>query len=71
MCWSFGADWPITPVMLIPLVLGYVIGAAGFYTLLSKTAPVLEVEGASTMTGAGEHSEVIELFPDQEVRKAA
>ncbi|MEI7576015.1 MAG: hypothetical protein WCK51_03915 [Armatimonadota bacterium] len=57
--------------MLIPLVLGYVVGAAGFYTLLSKTAPVLEVEGASTMTGAGEHSEVIELFPDQEVRKAA
>ena len=57
--------------MLIPLVLGYVVGAAGFYTLLSKTAPVLEVEGASNATGAGEHSEVIELFPDQEVRKAA
>lgn len=57
--------------MLIPLVLGYVVGAAGFYTLLSKTAPVLEVEGALTVTGTGEHSEVIELFPDQEVRKAA
>lgn len=57
--------------MLIPLVLGYVVGAAGFYTLLSKTAPVLEVETASNRTGTGEHAEVIELFPDQEERKAA
>jgi hypothetical protein len=57
--------------MLIPLVLGYVVGAVGFYTLLSKTAPVIKVEGTSSMTGAGEHSEVIELFPDQEEPKAA
>ncbi|MDH4387371.1 MAG: hypothetical protein QE269_01455 [Fimbriimonas sp.] len=57
--------------MLIPLVLGYVVGAVGFYTLLSKTAPVIKVEGTSSMTGAGEHSEVIELFPDQEEQKAA
>ena len=57
--------------MLIPLVLGYVVGAVGFYTLLSKTAPILEVEGTSNMTGAGEHSEVVELVPDQEERKAA
>lgn len=57
--------------MLIPLVLGYVVGAAGFYTLLSKIASVLEVEGTPSVTGAGEHSGVIELFPDQEERKAA
>lgn len=58
--------------MVVPLVLGYVIGAVGFYALLNKIAPVLEVETAThPLSGSAEHTEVIELFPDQEKRKAA
>jgi hypothetical protein len=56
--------------MLAPLVLGYVIGAVGFYSLLHKTAMVVD-EKAATASGSRE-TEIVELFPArQEERKAA
>lgn len=57
--------------MIVPLLLGYVVGAVGIYALLTKTAAVVEVdETPYQMPNRGE-GEVIDLFGDQEIRKAA
>lgn len=52
--------------MIIPLVLGYVVGAVAMYTLLVKFAPVVEEEIAAVATASGE---TMYLFDEQ--RKAA
>jgi hypothetical protein len=57
--------------MIVPLLLGYVVGAVGIYALLTKTAAVVEVDDTPyQMPNRGE-GEVIDLFGDQEIRKAA
>ena len=38
--------------MIFPMILGYIVGAAGAYTLLFRKAPVTGMPG-----------EVVELFP--------
>ena len=51
--------------MLVPLVLGYVVGAVGIYTLLYKLSPVTP-EDKLTLTHAPQSigsTDVIELFP--------
>ncbi len=52
--------------MIIPLVLGYVVGAVAMYTLLLKFAPVVEEEKAAVATVSGD---TLYLFEEQ--RKAA
>jgi hypothetical protein len=56
--------------MLVPLVLGYVVGAVGMYSFLANAAPVLAEEEA-THPAVGYETEVIELFPAEEIRRAA
>jgi hypothetical protein len=60
--------------MLVPLVIGYVAGAVGFYSLLSKTAVSVEEDAIAFRQDRsdGSEAEVLELFPSQqEERKAA
>lgn len=52
--------------MIIPLVLGYVVGAVAMYTLLVKFAPVVDEERAPIAVASGES---VYLFEEQ--RKAA
>jgi ABC-type Fe3+ transport system permease subunit len=69
---SFELKHPITLVMIVPLVLGYVVGAVGFYTLLNKTASAHQEEGIAFRSENPQGAEVFELFPaTQEERKAA
>ena len=51
--------------MLIPMLLGYFVGAVGIYTLLYKVSPVITDDYAmqTNASGVGERVEVIELFP--------
>ena len=51
--------------MLIPMLLGYFVGAVGIYTLLYKVSPVVTDDYAAQTNAseAGERVEVIELFP--------
>lgn len=61
--------------MILPMVLGYVVGAVGAYTLLYRKAPVIEeefFEGKGLDQTLTETTEVIELFSEEETaRKAA
>jgi hypothetical protein len=61
--------------MLIPIFLGYVVGATAVYAFLYKSAPLIpssEFEEKGFDTGVGTFdTTVIELFPEQEVRRAA
>lgn len=52
--------------MIIPLVLGYVVGAVAMYSLLLKFAPVVEEEKTAMATVSGDS---IYLFEEQ--RKVA
>lgn len=52
--------------MIIPLVLGYVVGAVAMYSLLVKFAPVVEEDKVAIATASGE---TVYLFDEQ--RKAA
>lgn len=59
--------------MLLPMLLGYVVGAVGIYTLLYKFAPTVAEDRAFAY---GDHdrleaAEIIELFPTREQRNAA
>ena len=56
---------PINLVMLVPMLLGYLVGAVGVYTLLLRLSPVVvEDRMAHNMAPeADAHVEVIELFP--------
>ena len=61
--------------MLLPLVLGYVVGAVGVYAILYKSAPFIVDSESETVGHEVKHgfcdTTVIELFPEQEVRRAA
>ena len=52
--------------MLVPMLLGYLVGAVGVYTLLLRLSPVVTDDRVAHL-GAPErgtlHVEVIELFP--------
>lgn len=59
--------------MLIPMLLGYVLGGVGVYCLLTKYAPVVNEDPVTTRlenNGSGE-AEIIELFPQHDQRKVA
>jgi hypothetical protein len=56
--------------MVIPMILGYVVGAVAMYTILHRTAPVLADE-SGTHPVAEFDTQIIELFPAKEERKAA
>jgi hypothetical protein len=61
-------------MMVFPLILGYVVGAAGAYALLFRKAPVIEEEFFEGKNSDGSTAEVVELFPATEVsaeKKAA
>ena len=51
--------------MLVPMLLGYLVGAVGIYTLLLKLSPVVtDDHAAQIIAPEGDvHVEVIELFP--------
>lgn len=58
--------------MLIPMLIGYVLGGAGIYFLLTKFAPVVSEDPVTLILengGSGE-TEVIELFPQEQTRAA-
>lgn len=65
--------------MLVPALLGYIVGAVGVYTLLYKLSPVVADDRDARVFASNQsgQAEVIELFPrriDDEnahVRKAA
>jgi hypothetical protein len=60
------------PIVLTPLILGYVVGAVGIYALLYKLSPVVADDRVMPSNASGEatHVEVIELFPtDQQVEQ--
>ena len=65
--------------MLVPALLGYIVGAVGIYTLLYKLSPVVAVdrEVRNLASNGNGHTEIIELFPryvsenSDEARKAA
>jgi hypothetical protein len=54
--------------MILPMLLGYVVGAIGIYTLLYKLSPMMSEDQALPTTTAGTkfQAEVIELFPREE-----
>lgn len=49
--------------MIFPMILGYIVGAAGAYTLLFRKAPVIEEEFFEGKDVTGMPGEVVELFP--------
>ncbi|HLP00248.1 MAG TPA: hypothetical protein VK171_16745 [Fimbriimonas sp.] len=58
--------------MLIPMLIGYVLGGAGIYFLLTRFAPVVAEDPVDLILengGMGE-TEVIELFPQEHTRVA-
>lgn len=65
--------------MLVPALLGYIVGAVGVYTLLYKLSPVVadDRDARVLASNQGGHAEIIELFPRRvdedhdQVRKAA
>ncbi|MEI7984258.1 MAG: hypothetical protein WCI55_01420 [Armatimonadota bacterium] len=62
--------------MLAPLLLGYVVGAVGIYSLLYKISPVVTDDHVARLNASGDasHVETIELFPAErsaDQRKAA
>ncbi len=62
--------------MLAPLLLGYVVGAVGIYSLLYKISPVVTDDHVAQQNASddGSHIETIELFPAEhsaDQRKAA
>jgi hypothetical protein len=63
--------------MLIPMLLGYVVGSVGIYTLLYKVSPVVTDDHMTRLNASGDgvqQFEVIELFGAEETaeqRKAA
>lgn len=74
MRWRNGGISPITHLMILPLVLGYVVGAVGAYTMLFRNAPVIEEEFFEGKNADGSTAELVELFPNTDVtaeRKAA
>lgn len=65
---SFTGKSPINLLMILPMLLGYVVGAIGIYTLLYKLSPMMVEDQAIPTTAAGTtfQAEVIELFPREE-----
>lgn len=60
--------------MILPMILGYVVGAVGAYTLLFRNTPVIEEEFFEGKNSDGSTAEMVELFPSTDVsaeRKAA
>ena len=55
--------------MLVPMLLGYIVGAVGTYALLYKLAPVVSDDYATQTNASGVDGrvEVLELFPSNEV----
>jgi hypothetical protein len=53
------------PIVLAPLLLGYVVGAVGIYSLLYKISPVVTDDHVTQSNASGDvsHVEIIELFP--------
>lgn len=50
--------------MLVPMLLGYVVGAVGIYTLLYKLSPMVAEDYVAEANG---RVEVIDLFPGGQV----
>ncbi len=51
--------------MLVPMLLGYLVGAVGVYSLLLKLSPVVTDDHVAQFNApeGSAHVEVIELFP--------
>ena len=59
--------------MLVPMLLGYLVGAVGIYTLLLRLSPVVTDDHvAQFMAPQGDgHVEIIELFPAEQATEQA
>jgi hypothetical protein len=57
--------------MIVPMILGYAVGAIGMYTLLYNRAPRLSFEEEATHPVLTYDTEIIHLYASEEVRKAA
>ena len=61
-------------MLLLPMVVGYVVGAVGMYSLLSRTAPVVQEDPSyrpMPYPASEGTAEIIQLFGPAEVSKAA
>jgi hypothetical protein len=61
-------------MLVLPVVLGYIVGAVGMYVVLSRTAPISESDPSYrplATQAAAPGSEVIQLFVAEDARKAA
>lgn len=58
------------PIVLAPLILGYVVGSVGIYAFLYKVSPVVTDDRVTQSNASGDatHVEIIELFPSESSR---
>ena len=63
-----------THMLVLPVVLGYVVGAVGMYVVLSRTAPITESDISYRPLATQSlvpKNEVIQLFGADDIRKVA